>query len=51
MQTKIPLPPLEDLLDISIDRLRELECSTEKDMDKLFNSDDESVAMHNEEDD
>ena len=51
VRTKIHLPPLEDLLDVSIDRLRELEHSTEKDTDELFDSDNESVATHDEEDD
>ena len=41
--TKIPLPPLENLLDVSIDRLHELEHLTEKDTDELFDSDNESV--------
>ena len=49
--TKIPLPPLEDLLDILIDRLCKLKCSTEKDTDKLFDSNDEFVATYDKEDD
>ena len=43
-QKSIDLPPLEDLLDVSLDRLKELENSTFEDTDEFFGTHDEPLA-------
>lgn len=51
-QTKLDLPPLEDLLDISIARLRELEDTTLPDTDNFFeNNDPDPDALAEDEED
>ena len=47
----IDLPPLEDLLDVSIERLRELENTTLKDTDKFFSNETPDVDPLNGEGD
>jgi hypothetical protein len=50
-RTKIDLPPLDDLLDVSIARLRELEQSTLEDTDDILDDEDKSGDPSDEEED
>jgi hypothetical protein len=50
-RTKINLPPLEDLLDVSIARLRDLENTNFEDTDEFFDDGDANVDATAEEDD
>ena len=44
----IDIPPLEELLDVSINRLQQLENTTEKDPKELLDEDDDQVLAEND---